>query len=52
MGGQSIVYVHDIDGSFLFIGRWMVKKSLNSVYVLIEWPLKAGKFPFYSGKFF
>ena len=44
MGGQSIVYVHNIDGPFLLSklftkGGWVVKKGQNSVYVVIEWPL-------------
>ena len=47
MGGQSIVYVHNIGGPFLFMylqqglftrGGWVVKKGQNSVYVVIEWP--------------
>ena len=45
MGGQSIVYVHNIDGPFSFTklftrGRWVVKKGQNSVNVSIEWPQK------------
>ena len=41
MGGQSIVYVHMINGPFLFTkGGWVVKKGQNSVYVIIEWPLR------------
>ena len=47
MGGQSIVYVHNIRGPFLFMylqqglftrGGLVVKKGQNSVYVVIEWP--------------
>ena len=46
MGGLSIVYVHNKEGLFFFTkivysrDRWMVKKGQNSVYVVIEWPLK------------
>ena len=44
MGGQSNVYVQNIDGLSLFTtfvhwGGWVVKKGQNAVYVVIEWPL-------------
>ena len=45
MGGQSIVYVHNIDDPFFYLlrlftkGGWVIKKGQNSVYVVVEWPL-------------
>ena len=45
VGGQSIVYVYNIDGPFLIFqgcllgGGWVAKKGQNSVYIVIEWPL-------------
>ena len=44
MGGQSVVYVHNIDVLFHLLrlftrDGWVVKKGQNSDYVVIEWPL-------------
>ena len=45
MGGQSIVYTHDIEMAPFYLlrlftwGGWVVKKDQNSVYVVIEWHL-------------
>ena len=44
MGGQSIVYVHNINVLFHLLslftrGGWVVQKGQISVYVVIEWPL-------------
>ena len=50
MGGQSIVYVYNIDGLFFSLrlftrGGWVVQKGQNSVDVVVEWPLLPSELP-------